>query len=110
MYERQFNWREKIKGVDPELEARITAYTSYVLARESKIPRKYKELILMACSAAIRYGSSTRTHGSEAMYYGATDEEVIEALSLASLSGGFTALIDGIEALGDKLTEPTGKT
>lgn len=109
MYERRFNWREKIKGVDPELESKITGFTGHVLARESKIPRKYKELILMACSAAIRYGSSTRTHGSEAMYYGATDEEVIEALSLASLTAGFTAFIDGMEALGDKLTEP-GKT
>jgi len=104
MYERKHNWREVIKAIDPELETRISGYTGYALGTESEIPRKYKELILMACSAALRYGSSIRTHGSEAMYYGATDKEVIEALSLASLSAGFTAFIDGIEALGDKLT------
>jgi alkylhydroperoxidase/carboxymuconolactone decarboxylase family protein YurZ len=104
MYERKHNWREVIKTIDPELEKRISGYTGYALATESEIPRKYKELILMACSAAVRYGSSTRTHGSEAMYYGATDKEVIEALSLASLTAGFTAFIDGIEALGDRLT------
>jgi alkylhydroperoxidase/carboxymuconolactone decarboxylase family protein YurZ len=104
MYERKHNWREVIKKIDPETEARITAYVGHVVAKDSEIPRKYKELILMACSAAVRYGSSTRTHGSEAMYYGATDKEVIEALSLASLTAGFTAFIDGIEALGDQLT------
>lgn len=104
MYERKHNWREVIKTIDPELEKRITSYTGYALATESEIPRKYKELILMACSAALRYGSSVRTHGTEAMYYGATDKEIIEALSLASLSSGFTAFIEGVEALGDQLT------
>jgi AhpD family alkylhydroperoxidase len=104
MYERKQNWREVVKSIDPELEKRISAYTGHALATESEIPRKYKELILMACSAAVRYGSSIRTHGSEAMYHGATDKQVIEALSLASLTAGLTALIDGIEALGDRLT------
>ncbi len=104
MYERKHNWREVIKTIDPELETRIGGYTGYALGTESEIPRKYKELILMACSAAIRYGSSIRTHGSEAMYHGATDKEVVEALALASLTAGFTAFIDGIEALGDQLT------
>lgn len=104
MYDRKHNWREIIKTIDPELEKRISGYTGYALGTESEIPRKYKELILMAVSAGLRYGSSIRTHGTEAMYYGATDKEVIEALSLASLSAGFTAFIDGIEALGDRLT------
>ncbi|HTV71232.1 MAG TPA: carboxymuconolactone decarboxylase family protein [Rhizobiaceae bacterium] len=104
MYERKQNWRGVIKEVDPDLESKIGALTGHILVRDSEIPRKYKELILMACSAAVRYGSSTRTHGTEAMYYGATDKEVIEALSLASLTAGFTAFIDGIEALGDQIT------
>jgi alkylhydroperoxidase/carboxymuconolactone decarboxylase family protein YurZ len=103
-YERKHNWRAAIRQVDPEMEKRIGEYVSHVLVRDSEIPRKYKELILMACSTAIRYGSSTRTHGTEAMYHGASEQEVIEALALASLTAGFTAFIDGIEALGDKLT------
>lgn len=103
-YERRHNWRALIKRVDPEMERHIGNYVGHVLARDSEIPRKYKELILMACSAAVRYGSSTRTHGAEAMYQGASEQEVIEALALASLTAGFTAFIDGVEALGDKLT------
>lgn len=104
MYERSYDWRGVIGQIDAKAAECITDYVVHTVAREGEIPRKYKELILMACSAAIRYGSSVRTHGSEAMYHGATDREVIEALSLASLTAGFTAFIEGIEALGDQLT------
>lgn len=104
MYERKYEWRKVIGQIDPKAADLITQYVVHSVATEGEIPRKYKELILMACSAVIRYGSSVRTHGAEAMYQGATDKEVIEALSLASLTGGFTAFIEGIEALGDQLT------
>lgn len=104
-YERKYSWREVIKRIDPEAERRIGEYVSHTLLRDSEIPRQYKELILMACSAALRYGGSARVHGKEAMRFGASEEQVIEALSLASLTSGFTALIEGIEALGDELTE-----
>ena len=104
MYERKHDWHEISKSVDPTLEQHVTACTEHVLATESELPRKYKELILMACSAAIRYGSGTRKRGCEAMHHGASDKEIIEALALASLTSGFTAFIEGIEALGDQLT------
>ena len=104
MYERKHDWREIIKGVDPALAQHITALGGHVLETESEIPQKYKELILMACAAAVRYGAGTRTHGCEAMYHGASDKEIIEALALASLTSGFTAFADGIEALGDQIT------
>ncbi len=104
MYERKHNWREIIKSVDPALEQHVAAFSGHVLETESEIPRKYKELILMACSAAIRYGPGTRTRGCEAMHHGASDKEIIEALALASLISGFTAFIDGIESLGDQIT------
>ena len=104
MYERKHNWREIIKSVDPALERHVTAFAGHVLETESEIPRKYKELILMACSAAIRYGPGTRKRGCEAMHHGASDKEIMEALALASLTSGFTAFADGIEALGDQIT------
>ena len=65
-YERKYNWRAVIKQIDPEAERRIGEFVSHTLVRDSEIPRKYKELILMACSATLRYGSSTRTHASAA--------------------------------------------
>jgi alkylhydroperoxidase/carboxymuconolactone decarboxylase family protein YurZ len=104
MYEREHDWREIIKSVDPSLEQQVAAFTGQVLEAESEIPRKYKELILMACSAAMRYGPGTRKRGCEAMHHGASDKEVIEALALVSLTSGFTAFADGIESLGDQIT------
>jgi alkylhydroperoxidase/carboxymuconolactone decarboxylase family protein YurZ len=38
------------------------------------------------------------------MHHGASDKEIMEALALASLTSGFTAFADGIEALGDQIT------
>jgi alkylhydroperoxidase/carboxymuconolactone decarboxylase family protein YurZ len=104
MYEHEHDWREIIGSVDPALEQQVAAFTGQVLETESEIPRKYKELILMACSAAIRYGPGTRKRGCEAMHHGASDKEIVEALALVSLTSGFPAFADGIEALGDQIT------
>ena len=52
-YERKYNWRAVIKQIDPEAERRIGEFVSHTLVRDSEIPRKYKELILMACSATL---------------------------------------------------------
>ena len=104
MYDRNDHWREIIKSVDSTLEQHIAAFTGHVLATESEIPRKYKELILMACSAAIRSRSETRKRGCEAMHHGASDKEIIETLALTSLTSGVTAFVDGIEVLGDQFT------
>ena len=103
MYERKHDWRAVIKTIDPVAEEKIGAFAAHTLARESRIPRKYKELILMACSAALRYGSSIRKHGMEAMNQGASEAEIIEVFSLVSMAVGFSTFIDGIEALGDQL-------
>ncbi len=108
MHERKHDWRKIIRSVDPALEQHAAAYAGHVLDTESEIPQKYKELILMACAAAIRSGAATRQRGCEAMHHGASDKEIIEALALASLISGFTAFIDGIEALGDQITVDDG--
>jgi alkylhydroperoxidase/carboxymuconolactone decarboxylase family protein YurZ len=109
MHEHQQDWRAVVDRFDAALATKASALEGYAARRDSKIPRKYRELILMACAAGIRYRTSVRDHGFEAMYQGASDEEVIEALSLASTLAGFTAFIEGIEALGDRLTvDPVG--
>jgi alkylhydroperoxidase/carboxymuconolactone decarboxylase family protein YurZ len=104
MYDSKHNWHDIIKCVDPVLEQHVTAFADHVLETESEIPRKYKELILMACAAVIRHGSGTRERGCEAMHHGASDKEIIEALALASLTSGFTTFAECVEALGDQIT------
>ncbi len=102
-YQREQDWRAVIRTVDPGAESRITEFINYVVTRETALPRKQKELFLMACSASMRYGVSTRVHGSAAMKHGATCAEVIEVLNIVSIQAGFTAYVDAVEALGDEL-------
>lgn len=108
MYDRKYAWREVIKQFDPVLEGRIGAYADHIVSRESRISRRDKELILMACSAVLRYGSGTRKHGMEAIREGAAPADIVEVLSIASMPGGFGTFIEGIEALGDQLTSDKG--
>ena len=104
MSERKDDWRVVVSRIDPVAAERLEALEAHVAARDSRIPRKHKELIMMACSAALRHDSATRAHAGEAMYYGATDEEIVEALSLASLSAGSAVSAGGVEAVADLLT------
>ncbi len=106
-YQRKHDWRAVIRGIDPGAESRISDFINYTIARETSTPRKLKELILMASSAAMRYGVSTRVHGLQAMKHGATRAEVLEVLSIVSIQAGFTAFVDAVEALGDELIAAT---
>lgn len=99
-----FDWRAALRQIDPQGERLLGDLLAHLTTRESSLPRKQKELILMACAAARRSGSEVRRHGLEAMYYGATDAEIVEALALAAAGGGAAALGDALTALGDQLT------
>lgn len=105
-YERKQDWQRVLSTIDPGLAGTLGQTIAGVVARDSAIPQKYKQLILMCCAATVRYGSSVRVHGIEAMFQGASDREIVEALALASMTGGLTVMIEAIEALGDQLTAP----
>ena len=102
-YERHHDWRATIRAIDPQAEAKISDFIGYTVARESRLPRKTKELFLMAAAAAVRYGVSTAVHGRNALEQGATREELIEVLSIVAIQAGFTSFVDAVEALGDVL-------
>ncbi|MFS0823896.1 carboxymuconolactone decarboxylase family protein [Bacillus sp. 1P02SD] len=93
------NWREVVKEYDEEMHEKLVSYIGHILERESTIPRKYKELILVAVSTGIRFESSIESHAKGALNHGATKEEVFEAMSLSALSAGFTAMIEGTKVL-----------
>ena len=105
-FDRDYNWLEVTRSFDEGTAAAISAHVAQVLERDSKIPRKYKELILLACSTAIRSGGSVRSHGFGALRHGATRAEILEAIALAAMPAGYSAFIEAIEAFGDELTAP----
>ena len=88
MNDLEADWISIIKNIDPALKKNITDFSDYLTEQGSEIPQKYKELILMACSAAIHHAPGVRQRGYEAMHHGATDKEIMEALALASLTTG----------------------
>lgn len=107
MNDLEANWISIIKNIDPALKKNITDFSDYLTEQGSEIPQKYKELILMACSAAIHHASGVRQRGYEAMHHGATDKEIMEALALASLTTGLGTLSSGIDSMREQFTMPS---
>lgn len=103
--ERQYQWLDIIRFYDAPLAESISGHLALCIGRETRIPRKYKELMLVACSAAIRSGGSVRSHSRAALRCGAEPGQVLEAIALAALPSGYSAFIEAIEAIGDLLTE-----
>ncbi len=73
---------------DPEfLEAYLRLRN--VPFRNGPLPRKYKELILIAINAATThlYGPGVRRHIRNALQHGATRSEILEAIELTTVLG-----------------------
>ena len=104
MTENNFDWHDIVNNVDPVLGKNFRELSENIIDQEYEIPKKYKELILMACLATSCNNKGTRHRGYEAMHQGATDKEILEALALASLAAGFSTLSEGVGALSDQFT------
>ena len=63
---------------------------------ETEIPNKYKELMMLAVHAETRCRYCTLFHTEVAKLYGATDEEIQEAVHLAKHTVGWSAYLNGI--------------
>jgi alkylhydroperoxidase/carboxymuconolactone decarboxylase family protein YurZ len=94
------NWRDEVARHDPDGHAAMVAYLGHVTGRDA-IPERYRELILFAVSAGLRFAPSMRTHGARALECGATRAELVHALQLAALSAGFTAMIEGMAVIAE---------
>lgn len=72
-------------------EALSQFHESYMHAvhRNDALPRATKELIMLAADAAVYFTYGLKFHMGEALRHGATREEIVNALELAGLVGGF---------------------
>jgi AhpD family alkylhydroperoxidase len=64
---------------------------------ESSIPGKYRELMGLATSAAIRCRYCTFFHTEMAKLYGATEEEIDDALQYAKMVSGWSTFVNGLQ-------------
>ncbi|MDF1697971.1 MAG: carboxymuconolactone decarboxylase family protein [Saprospiraceae bacterium] len=61
--------------------------------QEGAIPNKYKELIALGISISIQCNECIVYHLNDAINAGATDEEIMETISVSVMMGGGPALI-----------------
>ncbi len=64
---------------------------------DTAIPNKYKELIGVALSSAIRCSYCSLFHTEMAKLNGATDQEIEEAVHYAKSSAGWSTYINGMQ-------------
>ncbi|WP_165777576.1 carboxymuconolactone decarboxylase family protein [Amycolatopsis antarctica] len=93
-------WRDRVREYDEDGHSAMVAYLGHVTAKPD-IPEAYRELILFAVSTGLRFAPSMRTHGARALESGATHGQLVHAVQLAALSGGFTCLIEGMSVLAE---------
>ena len=63
---------------------------------ETNIPNKYKELLMLAVHAETKCRYCTLFHTEVARMFGATDEEIQEAVHLAKHTVGWSVYLNGI--------------
>lgn len=91
----------------PDLLEKVTPWRMQLL-HEGVLPRKTKELMMMAMCAVIRFHAGFRIHTQYCMDEGATDEELFEACALSQLIGGVPAYRESVLLLRDILAERDG--
>ena len=69
------------------------------LTEDETIPRKYKELMMLAMACVIRYPEGIRTHAGYARANGASVEELYAAVAQTMTIGGIPAYRVGINTL-----------
>ena len=89
-----------VARLDPEYFEKLKGlYVDGTFGRESALPRKTKELIMVGITCALRANRGVRVHAERALALGASPREVLEAMEVAAIPGGMPGLWLGVETL-----------
>ncbi len=88
-------WPKLLAERDPELLEILHNEVTHVLDRRNSLPRKTKEIIMMCLNAFSFYEFGFRVHIRSALKFGATEDEILEALEIVGLSNlhGMTSML-----------------
>lgn len=89
---------------DEFLEPEWTLFKRLELG-ETRIPNKYKELMGLAIHAETRCRYCTLFHTEAARMFGATDEEIQEAVHYSKMTVGWSAYLNGMQEDYDEFKE-----
>ena len=90
-----------LRAKDPEM-ARLHDELDHLAFSDGRLPRKIKLLMAMAIDAVLGADLGVNVYARRAREAGATDEEIFEAVRVASLIGGTrgqTTALRGLEPL-----------
>ena len=97
----------QVMGNDPNL---VNAFLQQYLncnKRDVEIPRKYRELIVMAIGMATGTSTTTKVHAGLALENGATVDDVFEVIRIIFFTCGVSKLLPALECL-EGFFEPIG--
>ncbi len=88
-------WPKLLAERDPELLEILHNEVTHVLDHRNSLPRKTKEIIMMCLNAFSFYEFGFRVHLRTALKFGATEDELLEALEVVGLSNlhGMTSML-----------------
>lgn len=89
---------------DDVLDQEWTLFKHWELG-ETHIPNKYKELLMLAVHAETKCRYCTLFHTEVARMFGATDEEIQEAVHLAKHTVGWSVYLNGMRTDYDEFAE-----
>lgn len=92
-------------GNDPNLINMFLQQYVSCNKKDINIPRKYRELIVMAIGMATGTETTIKVHAKLALDNGATIDEIFEVIRIVFFTCGVTKLLPALETLGD-LFEP----
>lgn len=93
---------------DEALDPEWTLFKRFEL-EQTIIPNKYKELLMLAVHSETRCRYCTLFHTEVARMFGATDEEIQEAVHLAKYTVGWSVYINGMQTDYDKFAKELEK-
>jgi len=88
-------WPKLLAERDPDLLETLHNEVTHVLDHRNSLPRKTKEIIMMCLNAFSFYEFGFRVHLRAALKFGATEDELLEALEVVGLSNlhGMTSML-----------------
>lgn len=95
----------RVMGNDPNLINMFLQQYTNCNQKDISIPKKYRELIVMAVGMATGTDTTMKVHAKIAMENGATLDEIFEVIRIIFFTCGVTRLLPALETL-DDLFEP----
>lgn len=91
----------RVMGNDPNLINMFLQQYVNCNKRDISIPKKYRELIVMAVGMATGTETTMKVHAKIALDNGATIDEIFEVIRIIFFTCGVTKLLPALETLGD---------